>query len=46
MKRVGKKSLSQTKAPKKDRIFGSIKNVVGSAKNSSKAKSIQFSSKV
>ena len=46
MKRVGKKSLAQTKAPKKDRIYGSTKNAIGSAKSSTKAKSIQFSPKV
>ena len=46
MKRVGRKSLAQTKAPKKDRIIGSKKNVVGSAKSTANAKSIQFSSKV
>ena len=46
MKKVIKKSFSKTKAPLKDRIFGSKKNVVGSAKSTSNGKSIQFSSKV
>ena len=42
MKKSVKKSLSKTKAPKKDRISGSKKNDKGSAKSSSSAKSIVF----
>lgn len=41
--RKGPKSLSQTPAPKKDQISGSLKNPKGSAKSMESAKSIQFS---
>jgi hypothetical protein len=41
--RNGPKSLSQTPAPKKDRIKGSKTNPSGSASSKSSAKSIQFS---
>jgi len=43
MKRAGRKSASQTKAPKKDRISGSKTNKVGSAKSKTSAKAIKFS---
>ena len=43
MKRRGKKSASQTPAPKKERISGSRKNKPESASSSSSARSIQFS---
>lgn len=43
MKRAGRKSASQTKAPKKDRIKGSVKNKKGSAKSKTSASSITFS---
>tara|TARA_R100000988_G_scaffold1064_1_gene1384 strand:+ start:10218 stop:10640 length:423 start_codon:yes stop_codon:yes gene_type:complete len=43
MKRKGRKSLAQQKAPKKDRIKGSKVNPKGSAKSKSSAKSIKFS---
>lgn len=46
MKRRGRKSASQTPAPKKDRITGSKVNKAGSAKSSSSAKSIEFSDSV
>tara|TARA_Y100000817_G_C16829924_1_gene533006 strand:- start:902 stop:1324 length:423 start_codon:yes stop_codon:yes gene_type:complete len=42
-KRVGRRSLSQTKAPKKDRIKGSKRNPKGTAKSKSSARSIRFS---
>ena len=43
MKRPGRKSAAQTKAPKKDRIKGSKVNKKGSAKSKSSARSIKFS---
>jgi len=43
MKRPGRKSLSQTKAPKKDRISGSKVNKKGSASSKTSAKAIKFS---
>ena len=43
MKRKGRKSLAQQKAPKKDRIKGSKVNPKRSAKSKSSAKSIKFS---
>ena len=43
MKRPGRKSAAQTKAPKKDRISGSRVNKKGSAKSKSSARSIKFS---
>lgn len=43
MKRPGRKSDAQTKAPKKDRISGSKVNKKGSAKSKSSARSIKFS---
>lgn len=43
MKRPGRKSAAQTKAPKKDRISGSKVNKKGSAKSKSSARSIKFS---
>jgi hypothetical protein len=45
MKRSGRKSKAQTPAPKKDRIKGSVKNVKGSAKSRTSARSITFSEK-
>lgn len=42
MKRQGRKSASQTPAPKKDRIYGSKINKAGSAKNKVSSSSIQF----
>jgi len=45
MKRSGRKSKAQTPAPKKDRIKGSSKNVKGSAKSRTSARSIKFSDK-
>ncbi len=42
-KRAGRKSASQTPAPKADRISGSKKNKKGSAASKSSAKSISFS---
>jgi len=45
MKRSGRKSKAQTPAPKKDRIKGSAKNVKGSAKSRTSARSIKFSEK-
>lgn len=45
MKRRGRKSASQTPAPKKDRIKGSKVNPKGSASSSEKAKDIKFSEK-
>lgn len=41
--RRGRKSVSQTPSPKKDRIYGSSRNKVGSASNVSEAKHISFS---
>lgn len=41
--RKGRKSVSQTPAPKKEQIRGSKTNPAGSASSKSKAKSIQFS---
>lgn len=43
MKRRGRKSVSQTPSPSKDRIYGSKRNKVGSASNESGAKHISFS---
>ncbi len=45
MKRSGRKSKAQTPAPRKDRIKGSAKNVKGSAKSRTSARSIKFSEK-
>lgn len=42
--RRGRKSASQTPSPSKERIFGSKRNVKGSASSESAAKSISFSS--
>ena len=42
MKRRGRKSAAQTKAPKKDRIKGSVKNKKGSAKSKTSASKITF----
>ena len=44
--RSGRKSLSQTPAPKKDRIHGSKVNKVGSASSEKSAKSIVLSQKI
>ena len=41
--RSGRKSASQTPAPKKDRIYGSKKNTIGSASSESSAKKIILS---
>jgi len=46
MKRLGRKSLAQTPAPKSERIFGSKVNKVGSASSEESAKSIVVSDKV
>lgn len=46
MKRQGRKSLSQTKAPVKDRVFGSRLNVKKSASSKSSASSIVFSDRL
>lgn len=46
MKRKGKKSIAQTPAPKKERIYGSRRNVKGSASDESVAYSISFSQSV
>ena len=43
MQRKGRKSASQTPAPKKERIIGSKKNKPKSASSITSAKSIQFS---
>lgn len=43
MERRGRKSVSQTPSPRKDRIYGSSRNKVGSASNVSEAKHISFS---
>jgi len=43
MKRQGRKSASQTKAPKQERFYGSKTNPVGSAKSKTSAKEIKFS---
>lgn len=45
MKRSGRKSKSQTPAPKSKRIYGSRRNKPGSAKSRTSAKKIQFSEK-
>jgi len=42
MKRPGRKSASQTPAPKKDRVRGSAVNKPGSAKSKRSAKTISF----
>lgn len=42
MKRAGRKSASQTPAPKSERIYGSRTNKSGSASSSGKAKNIFF----
>ena len=42
-KRVGRKSASQTPAPKSDKIYGSKKNPKGSASSEKSAKSIKLS---
>jgi hypothetical protein len=42
-KRVGRKSVAQTPAPKSDKIYGSKKNKVGSASSEKTAKSIKLS---
>jgi hypothetical protein len=44
--RRGKKSAAQTPAPKSDKIYGSKKNIKGSAKSSSSAKSIILSDEI
>lgn len=46
MKRKGKKSIAQTPASKKERIYGSRRNVKGSASDESVAYSISFSQSV
>ena len=46
MKRAGRKSLSQTPAPKKEQIRGSSKNPIGTAKSASSASKIKLSEKV
>jgi hypothetical protein len=46
MKRKGKKSIAQTPAPKRERIYGSRRNVKGSSSDESVAYSISFSDKV
>jgi hypothetical protein len=42
MKRQGRKSLAQTPAPKKERVYGSKVNKPKSASSISKAKNIEF----
>ena len=46
MERKGRKSASQTPAPKSDRIYGSKTNKSGSAASKESAKSIELSDKV
>ena len=46
MKRSGRKSAAQTPAPKKERVYGSKKNPVGSAASSSSAKGIVLSENI
>lgn len=46
MKRRGKKGIAQTPAPKRERIYGSRRNVKGSASDESVAYSISFSDSV
>jgi hypothetical protein len=46
MKRSGRKSLSQTKAPLKEQIKGSKTNPKGSASSSEKASKIKLSEKI
>jgi hypothetical protein len=46
LKRKGKKSIAQTPAPKRERIYGSRRNVKGSASDESVAYSISFSDSV
>jgi predicted ABC-type ATPase len=46
MKRSGRKSAAQTPAPKKERVYGSKKNPIGSAASSSSAKEIVLSENI
>lgn len=46
MKRSGRKSAAQTPAPKKERVYGSKKNPVGSAASQSSATNIKLSEKI